>query len=444
MVAESIKQLLLETLVPILLLFSAERFSLRMLSGTHERREWVRGTFWLHPNFITRCRYPMGFISIFIYHFSPLAGVFWFAFWMITDLTDGSIARYFDLHTEEGETLDPFSDKLLYFPPLFYFSWLGLIDIALFFFFLAFDCFGQISRYFIKKKSANLFGKSKTFMAVITLVVIAAKEIYFPYLEWRAHWTSWGILPNWLLLITVSLAFFSSFFKVVPNYWYANILSLLNLCCGLTGIVLLLLGKPTVVSFGLIFLGQLLDLFDGRAAERWGSTPKGELLDDLADGTSFGGTLAVLIFFSMGETRWAFAVALIHFSATVFRLVRFLKEKRAVGIQGGVELFSGLPAPAAALLTGSAILLFQDYIALQTGVVLFSSLLMVSRISYIHFGRVILPSIPIYPKIFLLMGLVVGTLVAMIMQGLPILYGVLLTCSLGYVVIGRRRREIAL
>ncbi len=75
-------------------------------------------------------------------------------------------------------------------------------------------------------------------------------------------------------------------FLAIPNCWYANVLSIMNLCCGLTGIFLMYNFRSADMLylheavFCLIFLGQFFDLFDGRAAEHWGSTPKGELFDD--------------------------------------------------------------------------------------------------------------------------------------------------------------------
>ena len=42
------------------------------------------------------------------------------------------------------------------------------------------------------------------------------------------------------------------------------------------------------------FFGQFLDLYDGRAVRRWGGTLRGELYDDIADGTNFGGTVAFI------------------------------------------------------------------------------------------------------------------------------------------------------
>ena len=86
---------------------------------------------WLHPNAISQYRYPMGLISVLIFHLGyPRAGAWFFSFWMITDLTDGDIARRCNLTTTAGESIDPLSDKLMYGPALFYMAWIGELDMT--------------------------------------------------------------------------------------------------------------------------------------------------------------------------------------------------------------------------------------------------------------------------------------------------------------------------
>ena len=74
----------------------------------------------------------MGFVSIALLHMGyPRLCFLFFTFWMITDITDGDIARKCDLQTEEGESIDPFSDKLMYSPMLIYMVWQGWLDPVL-------------------------------------------------------------------------------------------------------------------------------------------------------------------------------------------------------------------------------------------------------------------------------------------------------------------------
>jgi CDP-diacylglycerol--serine O-phosphatidyltransferase len=379
--------ILFEIAIPVLLMLGAERYVVFRFLRTPQQIAWVRNHSLLHPNAISRARYPMGFLSVVFLHMGyPRLCFLFFTFWMITDITDGDIARKCDLHTVEGESIDPFSDKMMYFPMLIYMAWRGWLDPVLVSLFLAFDVTGQISRRFTKIKAANLFGKAKTFLVVVLLIVVGLVWIYGP-LPFLAR----TILP--LLGICTGLAFCSTVFKLVPNYWYANILSIMNLLCGLAGCWVVLAGHPLVYALGLVFLGQFLDLFDGRAAERWGSTPQGELFDDVADGTSFGLTTGLIAAASFTHLWIGIVLGGVYVGATVYRLVRFVVEKRKQGILGGVTTFSGMPSPAGALLVGTTCVLIAND-ATSGIIIAVTALLMISRVPYAHFGRAILPKIP--------------------------------------------------
>jgi len=430
-------QFLLLTVAPALGMFLLERGMIRWLVAAPWGKEWVIANRWLHPNSISRARYPMGMVAVALFHAGNYLpgglylwqhlGIYCFTFWIISDITDGSIARHFDLHTEEGKSIDPLSDKLLLFPPLFYFAWLGRVEFFPVVFFLIFDVFGQASRNFIKNKAANLFGKAKTFLCVITIVLLTIQEVY-----WGGETWPFAVMTLWTSAI---LAFFSMFFKIVPRYWYANILSLLNFSCGLAGIYLTLFHQRPDLAFALVFAGQFLDLFDGRAAEKWGSTPRGELLDDLADGTNFGGTIAVIIFYSLGHTETALALSVLHFTTTAYRLIRFLRNKRKAGVKGGVHLFQGLPSPAGALIAGS-IALSDAPLAVKILVILANSGLMISKIPYIHFGRVILPGIPKLVLVILLTCTLLGVMLGFASRNLQILYWMVFASGFAYLAFG--------
>ncbi|MBI5443432.1 MAG: CDP-alcohol phosphatidyltransferase family protein [Deltaproteobacteria bacterium] len=399
------RSMFLEIVLPVLAMLAAERFAVYRFLRTPEQLEWVRRHRWLRPNAISRCRYPMGFVSVALILLGwPKTAFLFFAFWMITDLTDGEIARRCGLSTERGETIDPLSDKFMYTPVLLYFAWLGLYPWELTAAFVFFDVVGQASRRFIPKPAANLFGKAKTFLVVVLLIATALAWIYGPLPLAR-------ILKP-LLGFCVGLAFCSAAFKIIPNYWYANILSLMNLVCGLGGIWVILTRSPPgaheslVFAFGLVFLGQFLDLFDGRAAERWGSTPRGEIFDDVADGTSFGATVGLIVLFSFEDLRLGAIAGSLHLVATIYRLARFVVEKRKAGIPGGVRTFSGMPSPGGALLAGSGCLLLP-WDGLRFALVVITAFLMVSRVPYAHFGRSALPRIPKIARVGLLVGFVV-------------------------------------
>jgi len=58
--------ILLEIALPVLLMLGAERLAVSRLLRTPEQIAWVRRHAWLHPNAISRARYPMGFVSVLL------------------------------------------------------------------------------------------------------------------------------------------------------------------------------------------------------------------------------------------------------------------------------------------------------------------------------------------------------------------------------------------
>jgi len=93
-----------------------------------------------------------------------------------------------------------------------------------------------------------------------------------------------------------------------------------------------------------IMAGQFADLFDGRAAERWGSTKHGELFDDIADFVSFSLATGFLIFrVSTNDLELPPVVGILYgvfyAGCIVYRLIRFVVNKRKEGLVTGVKYF---------------------------------------------------------------------------------------------------------
>jgi len=376
------------TLTAIVLgILAVERLTVSLATRNEAGREFIRRHWIFHPNTISIVRIPNGVISMLFWISGRHAfSVVWFSFWMITDLTDGTIARRCDLGTPSGAWIDPLSDKCMYFPVLLYYAWKGVLPAPWVVALVVIDTVGQASRLFVKKKAANLFGKAKTALITILLALTALQQIgHLPMVTGR-----------FLALSTASctvLAFLSFYCKVVPDLWYANSLTLANFICGLAAIWAVVNGRP-MAAFVLVFLGQFFDLFDGRLARRFGSTLHGAIYDDIADATSFGLAIGFLIFSQLGRDAPAAITALVYLACTVFRLVRFLRRPR--GLDEGI--FVGLPSPAGAMLAGSSVLLFhQGHV--PHALALLSAALMVSRIRYRHFGKSIWPSLPNYLKL---------------------------------------------
>ncbi len=416
--------------VLVLAALAFERLSISFFTRSEKHCQWIRNHSLLHPNTISLIRIPMGIISVGLWMFGwKTAAIFWFAIWMITDLTDGTIARKCNLETERGKWLDPFSDKCMYFPGLIFFAvspeykilpgfWVAILLLT--------DTLGQMSRLWIKKKAANHFGKAKTALLTVLLSLVTLNYLH-PF---------WFMSQRFVYLLTLScalLAFLSFYCKVIPDMWYANSLTLVNFLCGLGAIWYIVQGQA-LKGFVLVFVGQFFDLFDGRLARKYGSTRHGAVFDDFADGTSFGLAISFLIYLQLPKTPLTVVVAVLYVLAVIYRLYRFLKPKHS--LPDGI--FQGMPAPAGALMAGSSVLLFGDsYPLAAVFLVLLTSVLMVSLIQYRHFGHLIWPELPKTLKLLLFVLLLIYVNISIADQNYSrsfILFCFVL--SLMYVVLG--------
>jgi CDP-diacylglycerol--serine O-phosphatidyltransferase len=161
-------------------------------------------------------------------------------------------------------------------------------------------------------------------------------------------------------------------------------------------------------SASLILLAMIFDVLDGKVARITGVTSRfGAYLDSLCDAISFGAAPAFLAK-SLFEARFPGALSpkLLTFLSLLFavgallRLARYNLEHAAgegADREGrDVAYFDGLPTPGAAGVVASLVFLSQDPDGLLDYSFLERSLpflcpilgfLMVSRVSYIHFGN---------------------------------------------------------
>lgn len=130
-----------------------------------------------------------------------------------------------------------------------------------------------------------------------------------------------------------------------------NLVTLLALCAGLTGIRMAIDARYEL-AIGAILLAAVLDALDGRLARMLKSTSRfGAELDSLADFVNFGVAPAVILYV------WAFAAvpslgwlaALIFALCTALRLARFNTELDEVQPRWQANYFIGVPAPAGAI-----------------------------------------------------------------------------------------------
>lgn len=343
----------------------------------------------LHPNAICIWRVLIGFVGMLLYfvmgqHFW---GILFFTISAFLDGVDGVVARACELVTQFGEEIDPLCDKLTYLPPMGFFAYQGLIPVPAFWVLVVIEFLGQFAVRFVLKRftsfsiQANNFGKIKAVLLFALIIYLAILDDSLKVPDFTTQ----------LLHLSIIMSLASIVFKAIPNRFYADILSILNLLCGTLGIVLVHRGNYVIAALA-ILAGQVFDLFDGRMAEKHGGTRFGPWLDDIADLVSFGLCPALLMSKLGGFAPHALILGALYFAAVSFRLWRFvIQDKRDQNIPKGA--FNGLPSPAGALVALGALLFWQD-VWVSWLMICLTSFLLVSHIRFVHFGRVILPLMP--------------------------------------------------
>lgn len=403
------------------------------LSGAVKKKsmqDYVMSHLWLlHPNAICYWRTGMAFVGFLLYFFTGFqsTAIFIFTVAAILDGVDGVVARGCNLGSKWGEWLDPMCDKLTYLPPLIGFAYAGIISVDLVWILVAVELAGQ---FFARRVldmlkwsgAANNFGKIKAIIC-FGLAILCALMDAIPELIDIAD----GVLMACILLSTASVAF-----KFIPNHLYADILSILNFCCGVTSLILTY-HHLLAWAICIIIIGQLFDLFDGRMAMKHGGTKYGPYLDDIADFVSFGLAPAFMILQRGGALAWFFS--LIFVAGVAFRLVRFVAvDKKRTDLPEGI--FNGFPSPAGALFILGAALVADP--VLLWGVTAGSVGLMISHIRFAHFGRVMLRKIP-KPVFFLISSAIILVLSFIFKTKNVQMFGYLILISVFcYIFLGRK------
>jgi len=383
----------------------------------------------LHPNSICYWRTGMAVIGFVLYFFTGYQSIaiFIFTFAAILDGADGVVARGCNLGSRWGEWLDPMCDKLTYLPPLIGFAYAGIISINLIWILVIIEFVGQ---FFARKiltlikvsGAANNFGKIKAIIC-FGLVILCALMDENPNIINIAD----QVLMACLILSSASIVF-----KFIPNRLYADILSALNFCCGVTSLILTH-HHYFAWAICIIIVGQLFDLFDGRMALKHGGTKYGPYLDDIADFVSFGLAPAYVIVQKDGLLAWF--IGGIFIIGVAFRLIRFIAmDKHRTDLPEGI--FNGLPSPAGALIVlGAALIAPPGILWTLTGV---SVGLMASHIRFAHFGRVILNKIP-KPLFFVISASIIMILSFIFKTKNVQMFGYLILSSVClYMIIGRK------
>jgi CDP-diacylglycerol--serine O-phosphatidyltransferase len=166
-----------------------------------------------------------------------------------------------------------------------------------------------------------------------------------------------------------------------------NVITLLALCAGLTGIRLALEGRYEL-ALGAIVFAAMLDAVDGRVARMIKGTSRfGAELDSLADFFNFGVAPGLILYVwglnALGNLGWI--AAMVFAICAALRLARFnvqIEDPNRPAWAG--NFFTGVPAPAGAIIVLLPIYLFFLQISVPIVVTLIYTLavagLMVSRL----------------------------------------------------------------
>lgn len=142
-----------------------------------------------------------------------------------------------------------------------------------------------------------------------------------------------------------------------------NIITLINLFCGLMAIISLLYGQFTQAII-LVFLGGLADFLDGMVARLLKvNSPVGKELDSLADMVTFGVVPGMVVFILLNkggaipvwsEFPWYATPAFLITLFSALRLAKFNLDTRQT------ENFIGLATPAATLFIIGILLIYMN------------------------------------------------------------------------------------
>jgi len=190
-----------------------------------------------------------------------------------------------------------------------------------------------------------------------------------------------------------------------------NALTIFGLCLGLSSIKFAL---DANYSMSIIAIGfaAILDTLDGRVARLIKGTSKvGKELDSLTDVISFGVAPGFIMYFwSLNEFgKFGWMLVLIYTVCCALRLARFNLTIVDEFETWKINYFEGVPSPAAAglvllplILNLSGLFNYQNNLGISSFAILFTSVLMVSKIPTYSLKKIIIPR---NLTIFLLLGI---------------------------------------
>lgn len=340
----------------------------------------------------------------------------------LTDVLDGWFARRIGRVTELGKILDPVADKILIliFLPLLE---MGAITSFPVFIILAREFAVMVVRMNAVREgqdiAARFSGKLKTaYTLPLVGFLLARPDVPSKGLHGWASLVEQLVLyvrgfPEWLWTLLIWLAVGLTIFSFIDYFgtyiWsylvrregsdealkkkiraiVPNTFTVLNFLCGLIATVIAWFGYYNWAVL-LIILGVFFDALDGPLARKLDvQSPFGARLDSQADLISFGLAPSVMVgrtIYDIFESGIGVAGG-IFFGCLYLFAVRFRLDRFDNG--GHSDYFMGLPSPVGAalvLLAGVSVPLGKpaNFIA----VVIFTVIMMISKISYLHLGVV--------------------------------------------------------
>ena len=245
-------------------------------------------------------------------------------------------------------------------------------------------------------------------------------------------------------------------------YFLPNLLTAGNLFCGFVALTKIVEADITTgnfaqikVALAFILLACIFDLLDGRVARMGGvDSPFGREFDSLADLISFGAAPAFLVHRIVlkdvfaNHAEWGWFIASIYLICGAFRLARYNCLTALANDRNSKE-FLGFPIPSAAGLVASLTLLmiWWDEKEFAVGkwryllpvLMLFLSLMMVSKVKYPNFKTLDLRARRTSTKTLVAILFVGG---ALILQE-KLLYWVLPTFFTAYLIYGFMRPRLS-
>jgi CDP-diacylglycerol--serine O-phosphatidyltransferase len=172
------------------------------------------------------------------------------------------------------------------------------------------------------------------------------------------------------------------YLKVLQKRFIADVLSGVNLLCGIFSMIFAWQGR---LEYSLVFLmlGAAFDGFDGAAARKFGGTSWGVYSDDVADAVNYGIAPGVAIYFTLPGLQ-GIVLGPFYIVFTLSRLFFFTLNKA----EADPNYFSGVPSTIGGIISLCGLILFQSYPAIVGLLVGVACILMVSfDTSYRHLGR---------------------------------------------------------